>query len=124
MTMTKAVIPKEECLRRYSGGESLYHLANLFCCAPGTVRKHLDDWGVRRRSVGDIRLNLNDNLIVKLYTEDWASINKIARRMKCSETAIKYRLKSRGIKIRSKKDYYGMETKIRPEPKAGDAEVS
>lgn len=81
---------------------SLDFLAREYHRSITTIVQILDEMHVSRRSH---KVELDDNEVIRLYTEEMMTLEDIGRLMGCSDQTIRRRLNKHGIKRRTRADY-------------------
>ena len=101
-------LPAEELRRLYvEEKRSAAKIAKIYGCNIKTILKRLRQIGVKIRSRGTVPLELPEEELVRLYTEEKLGSSEIAKRFGVSYPTILRRLEKRGIERRTRRKRWG-----------------
>jgi len=118
-------ITRKELVDLYCVDElSTIAIAKKFNCSSTTIKRKMDMFGIPARDLSSAaylvgragvpqghRIETDDELIVKEYTENNKTITQIAKMCGCSHDVINRRLTEKGIKLRTYEEYIELSKK-------------
>lgn len=105
MAKKKYVIPKKKLKNLYCKQKlSIFKIAKIFHCTPGTIEYRMKEYNIKRRPPGPKRINVSKDTLYFLYIKKGFSAKKIAKICHCEQTAILNRLRKYQIPVRHPKE--------------------